>query len=439
MVISFEYGRYGDAILDWARDAMTANPTRRVIVLTHYAGQDVADVNATTCPFGAQGQAIYTGLRTNANFFLMMSGHVFNDGGEGRRTDTYNGHSVRTLVSDYQGRFNGGNGLMRLMYFSPSKNLVSVKTFSPYTGNYETDANSQFSFSYDMQSGGFPGTPYVALATNLNVVPGAQSSFVWPGLQASKTYEWYVKVTDQNGNSLISPSRKFKTTVNAQPVANNQSVTIVGDQPTLLTLTAFDANGDSLTFSTNSRPVRGLNFDFDPTNGTITYLPARGFRGLDQFFFRASDSVSFSGTVAMNLNVTPPADTNTNGLSDDWEAQFGITDPNADADGDGQSNFAEYTANTNPTNALSFLKILNAAPQTNGAFGLTWASVGGTRYRVQYTDDLTNPFTDVIRFIDTEMDPAPYGSVSTQAFTDTFTQTGSPTNQSRYYRIKVVP
>ena len=81
-----------------------------------------------------------------------MGGHVFNGtgDGEGSRSDTFNGNTVHTLVSDYQGRTNGGNGLMRLMYFSPSNNLVSIKTYSPWTDAFETDANSQFTFSYNM-------------------------------------------------------------------------------------------------------------------------------------------------------------------------------------------------------------------------------------------------------------------------------------------------
>lgn len=153
LVISFEYGRYGDIILDWAESVIAQYPSRRIIVLTHYAGDDNADVNATSTTFSAQGSAIYARLKTYPNFFLMLGGHVFNEGGEGRRTDTFNGNTVHTLISDYQGRFNGGNGLMRIMRFSPANNRVYVTTYSPYTGNYETDANSQFSFAYDMRQG----------------------------------------------------------------------------------------------------------------------------------------------------------------------------------------------------------------------------------------------------------------------------------------------
>ena len=436
IVFSFEYGRYGSTIMDWASAVLATNQNRRVIVLTHHAGSDY-----TPSSLSIQGQAIYDELKTNPNFFLMLGGHVFNGtgDGEGHRTNTLSGNKVFTLISNYQGRFNGGNGLMRLMYFSPSNNTVSIKTYSPYTGTYETDANSQFTLPYDMQpnGAGSPGTPYVALGSKSNVPPGSVSTFAWSGLQANKNYEWYAQVTDAAGNTFITPARTFRTTVNAPPVATNSTVNVVGDRPTQLTLPAYDSNGDALTFQTNSRPLRGLNSNFDTNSGTITYQPAQGYRGLDQFTYQASDSLANSSVATLNLNIAAPPDTNNNGLPDDWETAYGLTDPDGDADGDGQSNGAEYQANTNPTNAASCLKILNTQMQPNGNFIFTWSAIGGTRYRVQYGENLASgPFTDIIRLIDAEMDPNPYGMVTTQSYTDTL---AAPTNGLRYYRVKVTP
>ncbi len=440
IVISFEYGRYGSFIMGWANDVLAAHPNRRVIVLTHHAGSDSTPSNHSN-----QGEAIYEGLKANTNFFLMMSGHVFNGSGEGegRRTNTFSGNRVYTLVSDYQGRFNGGNGLMRLMYFSPSNNLVSVKTYSPHTGAFETDSNSEFTLPYNMQpnGAGSPNTPFVALGTNSTVAPGTQSSLVWPGLSSSKTYEWYVNVTDEFGNQLTSSIRTFGTTVNSAPIVTNRVVTVIGDRPTQVTLQAFDANGDALTFQTNSRPIRGLNTEFDAVAGTITYLPAHGYRGLDRFTFRAYDSVAFSAVANLDLSVIAPADADTDGLPDGWELQYGISDSTTDDDSDGHNNLAEYLANTNPTNATSVLKILDVV-HTNDTLALSWSAIGGTRYRVQYSDGdasggLTNSFTDLVRFIDTEMNSSNYGLSSTQSFTETLPQ--NSTNTARYFRIKVVP
>ena len=73
-----------------------------------------------------QAHAIYDALKGNTNLFLFLGGHVT---GQGRREDTYNGNTVRTLVQDYQGWINGGNGFMRLLDFSPSNNVVVAQCF----------------------------------------------------------------------------------------------------------------------------------------------------------------------------------------------------------------------------------------------------------------------------------------------------------------------
>ena len=159
IVLYFEYGRYGSGVLDWANGVLATNQNRRAIVVTHYVGNDTSPYNLS-----AQGQAIYDALKGNTNFFLMLGGHVFNNDGESSRSDTYQGRTVRTFVSDFQGYMNGGNGYMRLMYFSPSNNLVNIKTYSPWLDQYLTDADSQMSFPYDMQivahRGQDAGSPY---------------------------------------------------------------------------------------------------------------------------------------------------------------------------------------------------------------------------------------------------------------------------------------
>ena len=281
-----------------------------------------------------------------------------NGEGEGSRSNTYDGNTVHTLISDYQCRTNGGNGIMRLMDFSPSNNVVTVQTYSPWTDEYETDDDSEFWFSYNMNTGGggSPGTPYVALGTNTGVSPGSLSSLAWPGVQYNTAYEWYVTITDGLGNTVTAgPAWRFTTGSNLAPVASNQLLTVAGDAPVPLTLPASDPNGDALTFSLNTLPTRGLILDFDPNHGTLTYVPARGYRGSDRFIYQASDGLLSSAAVSMNLNVVAPPDTNANGLPDAWEAAYGVTNPNADDDDDGQTNLQEYFAGTNPTNAASVL------------------------------------------------------------------------------------
>jgi hypothetical protein len=435
IVLYFEYGRSGATILDWANDVLATNQNRRIIVVTHHTGSA-----ATPSTLSGTAQDIYDSLKANTNFFLMLGGHV---DGEGSVTKTYNATKVHCFISDYQFRGGGGDGYMRMLYFSPSNNIVNIETYSPWLDQSETDADSKMSFSYNLQlptGPGSPGTAYSAIATNAGVAPGSVTTCPWPGRAANKTYEWYVQVTDAAGNAYISPSARFTTAANVAPIAPNQMLAVTGDQPTPLTLSVTDINGDALTSQTNSPPSHGLLTSFDSERGTVTYLPARGFRGTDRFTFHASDSLASSSVASVTLNVGAPPDANSNGLPDAWEAAYGVTNPDADDDHDGQSNLAEYWANTNPTNAASVFRILESTPQTNGAFTLTWSAVGGTRYRVQYCDGtaeggFTGVFTDLVRDISLEMDNNPVGSISTQSFTDTLTGT----NRGRYYRIEVVP
>jgi hypothetical protein len=223
----------------------------------------------------------------------------------------------------------------------------------------------------------------------------------------------------------------------------NQNRTIIGDAPTNLVLTVSDTNGDTLTFQTNTLPTHGLLQNFSPTNGVVTYLPAHGFRGTDRFTFSANDSLAVSGSASMNLNVVAPPDADGNGLPDAWETQFGVHDPNADDDGDGRSNLEEFRANTNPTNAASVIRITGIVRTADGHTVMTWASIGGVRYRVQYGDGASSGFdgnfTGLVRPVTVEMDPNPNGAASTQSFIDDYSLTGgAPATGRRFYRVKVV-
>ena len=232
--------------------------------------------------------------------------------------------------------------------------------------------------------------------------------------------------------------------VNYAPVASNLTYTVNADFATNLTLTGSDINGDAITFGTNSLPTCGLISGFNPAGGSLTYTPAHGYTGADSFTFLANDGRTNSVPAIVNLTVIPRADTNANGVPDDWEALYGISVPLNDDDGDGLSNAQEYWANTNPTNSTSSLRITSATWNGGGHSVLTWASVGGTRYRVSYSDadangGFTGAFNQLVRPIGLEMDSAAVGVPSTQSFTDDFALTGGPpANGARYYRIEVV-
>jgi alpha-L-fucosidase 2 len=111
--------------------------------------------------------------------------------------------------------------------------------------------------------------------------------------------------------------------------------------------------------------------------------------------------------------------------------------PGADPDGDGLNNDEEFRAGTQPTNSASVLQNVNVAVDANGFYVVTWDSVGGKSYRVQYSDGgggRIGTFDDIPgEFADTNSASAP----GTLRFTDDFTQTGPPLTSNRYFRVRV--
>ncbi len=135
---------------DWVCATLEKYPNRKAIIVSHYVifYNKVAGTNEKGFPpFGKQGIRLYDRVKRYPQVFMMLCGHI-GDNGEGFRQDYYAGSSIKTFLSDYQSRKDGGSGMMRLMKFSKEKDLISVRTFSPYTGIEEKDADSEFSTTW---------------------------------------------------------------------------------------------------------------------------------------------------------------------------------------------------------------------------------------------------------------------------------------------------
>jgi hypothetical protein len=122
------------------------------------------------------------------------------------RTDVFDGQTVHTLLSDYQGRPSGGNGWLRIMHFVPADNTIQVMTYSPTLDQFESDGDSEFTLTYDMA-----GVPFVELGTVSDVPSDTDATLVWTDREVGATYEWFATAWDGEFDSA-SAVWSFETT-----------------------------------------------------------------------------------------------------------------------------------------------------------------------------------------------------------------------------------
>jgi len=120
-----------------------------------------------------------------------------------------------------------------------------------------------------------------------------------------------------------------------------------------------------------------------------------------------------------------------------WAVQyFGCTTnnpaaaPDADADGDGQSNMAEFLAGTDPTRSASSFRLLSVAPAGND-LRVSWQCGGGRTNVVQCSGSLMGGWSNLSGNIVLPDS----GDVTTN-----YVDTGAISNaRAKYYRVQLVP
>lgn len=196
VVVSLQYDTTPSAaVLAWARSIFLAHPGAFGILNSHY-------ILTGSGAFSAQGQAIYEALRDVDNVQILTCGHV---GAEQRRTDTYGGNAIHSMLADYQFRTDGGMGWMRIWEFSPAAGELTVRTYSPTLDEFETDADSEFTLPLDLSGAGG------AFSTVAVIDPaGDRARFTLESLQPGRVYEWYATVTDCT-HTIETPVSRFTT------------------------------------------------------------------------------------------------------------------------------------------------------------------------------------------------------------------------------------
>ncbi len=309
VILHLEFDLPGYA-LDWAEGILNQYPNHKAIVTTHLFVNTTNQrpTSAYSRPDGTSPEAAWQRLRTHCNVVLVLNGHY---PGEGRRTDNNAcGDPVHQLLADYQERANGGDGWLRIMTFKPAENKVDVQTYSPTlnagAGQFETDANSQFSLDMDLAG----GAPFEEIATVTGTPSGGTASTTWPGLAGTTDYEWYAVVNDGNG-STSGANWTFTTTVdNVAPAAPSDLAATPGANSVSLTWTANtepDLAGYNVHRSTSSpvstagTPLNGLTLVAGPS-----YLDSTAVGDTEYFYVVTAVDVSDNESGASNqVSATP--------------------------------------------------------------------------------------------------------------------------------------
>jgi len=130
----------------------------------------------------------------------------------------------------------------------------------------------------------------------------------------------------------------------------------------------------------------------DATNGVDRYLSGN-FLGQQATSPSELDQNNNYGLGFVTLTPTPVClphlDGDEDGLLNGFELKYygdaASADPHADVDGDGNNASEEQALGTDPSDANSALIVHQAIPKTNGV-EVSWLSVGGRSYQIEYND-----------------------------------------------------
>ncbi len=154
-------------------------------------------------------------------------------------------------------------------------------------------------------------------------------------------------------------------------------------------MTAQEPDADVVTFACTSA-VNVATWDLDANTGDFLFIPTASEVGTNWFSFTAADKDGASAPALMSVKVYSAAATNefTQWVEDQDEdpadPDFG---PDADVDGDGQTTYEEYLADTDPASSNSVLKLEGLSA---GLDRFSFPASPNRFYRLEYCTDVTN-------------------------------------------------
>jgi hypothetical protein len=246
--------------------------------------------------------------------------------------------------------------------------LTTVKNTSAIGTLIATDADDD-SLVYTIVRNGSKGTAVIT-----DTATGAYT--YTPNLGEDGADSFTFKANDGTTDSNVA-TVSIQITNNA-PVAQDDNLTVNQNTERNGTLTATDADKDSLVYSIVTDGSRGTAVITDTATGAYTYTPSLGENGADTFTFKANDGTSDSNTatIAVTINAAPVAESGcgTTPQAETLSGQLMATDSDSnllwfELEADGSGGEGPITTDNGGTVTLT--------NQTTGIFDYVPASVGG--------------------------------------------------------------
>jgi len=137
VVLSLDW-RMSEASFAWAQGVIDDHPTSPVLLTTHELAYDGGQGVAQASDYGQQ---LWDRLvRDNDQAFLGVGGHFWPTARATQQNAA--GHDVELDLANYQERYYGGAGMIRLYTFDLTEDRVDVETFSPWAEQAVEDGNA---------------------------------------------------------------------------------------------------------------------------------------------------------------------------------------------------------------------------------------------------------------------------------------------------------